>query len=81
MADADSSRQWLLLKLYTQISQLALGAAAFNLSIDQRGNSCRVVAAVFQPRQSFDQKRGYISISYNTDDSAHDKFSYSLFMP
>ena len=49
MADADRAGQRLAGQLAVQIEELALGAAAFDMAVDQGGHARAVIAPIFKP--------------------------------
>ena len=71
VADADAAGQRVGLQQRFQIGQLALGAAALDPAIHQGGDAGRVIAAIFQPTQSLDQRRGDLALANDADDAAH----------
>ena len=71
MADAAGAFQRLLGELGLERAQLALGAAAGQHAVFQRGDPGGVIAAVFEALERIDQLAGDRRISQNSDDSAH----------
>src|ERR1700730_1578207 len=71
VADADRAGQRRHAESRLEIDQLALGAAAVDVAVDQRGDARRVVAAIFQPLQRLDQQRRDGRFADNSDDAAH----------
>jgi len=55
MADADRAGQRLLHQPLLELYQLALGAPAVDVAVDQGGDAGRVIAAIFQALQRVDQ--------------------------
>src|SRR3546814_7244572 len=55
-----------------QIIELSFGAPPFDMPVDDGRDARRVIAAIFQPPQPFDQPVGYLVLAQNADDAAHD---------
>jgi hypothetical protein len=75
VADAARSQQRRGRELLLEIAQLAAGAKARELALLERGDSGRVVAAIFQPLQRLDQGGRDRLASENADDAAHENVS------
>ncbi|MGK2228110.1 MAG: hypothetical protein ACI9GK_001940 [Devosia sp.] len=71
MANADRARQWFGRQFLGQIAQLALGAAAGDIAISQRGDAGAVIAAIFQALERIHEAFGNRLIANNTNDTAH----------
>ena len=71
VADADRARQRLGAEPRLEIDQLALGAAALDVAVDQGGDARRVVAAIFQPLQRLDECAHNRLPSENAHDPTH----------
>ena len=71
VADADRARQRLRAEPRLEVDQLALGAAAIDVAVDQGGDARRVVAAIFQPLQRLDQQGRDGGLADDSDDAAH----------
>src|SRR3546814_5624483 len=52
--------------------ELSFGAPPFEMPVDDGRDARRVIAAIFQPPQPFDQPVGYLVLAQNADDAAHD---------
>ena len=57
-----------------QVAQLALGAAAVDVAVHQRGDAGAVIAAIFQPPQRLQQQRRRGTRADDADDAAHQPF-------
>src|SRR5438045_6970984 len=75
MADADDARQRFLGQPLLELHQLALGAPALDMAVDQGGYARRVIAAIFQALQRVDQQRGDGRLADDSDDAAHGRGS------
>ena len=71
VANAGVTGQRLVVQNRAQIVQLAGRTAARNLTVLQRGDAGRIVTAIFQPLQRFQDDRSHITRARNTDDTAH----------
>ena len=71
VADPDMACQRLLAQLVLEIAQLALGAAAIDPAVFERGDARGIVAAIFQPLERIDQLLGNRPASQNSDNAAH----------
>src|SRR5262245_15053872 len=71
VADAADARERLALEPRLEIAQLALGAAAGELTAFQRRNAGGIITAVFKPLERIDQRTGDRLTSQNADYSAH----------
>ena len=71
MADAGAAREGLPGELGLEVAQLAFGAAPRQVSVFQRRDAGRVVAAIFEPLQRIDQKRRHRLPTEDADDPAH----------
>jgi hypothetical protein len=78
VADADIAGQRVGVELGRQISQLALGAAAFDAAVDQGRHAGGIVAAIFQPLEPVEQLRRHVARTQDTDDAAHGRSAPSL---
>ena len=56
--DADLARQRVRGELAREIVELALGAAPFELAVDDRADPGRIIAAIFEPPEALDQPVG-----------------------
>src|SRR3546814_14761396 len=72
MCDSDPSGQRIGGKRLRQIIELSFGAPPFDMPVDDGRDARRVIAAIFQPPQPFDQPVGYLVLAQNADDAAHD---------
>ena len=54
-----------------QIDELALGATALDMAVDQRRDTGRIVATIFEALQSLEEQRRRILLPDDTDDAAH----------
>jgi hypothetical protein len=61
----------MLHKFPRQVVELALRAAANQLTILDRADARRVIAAVFEPLEAIEQPLGDIVVTDNPDNSAH----------
>jgi hypothetical protein len=57
MADAGGAAQWQTIERGGEVAELALGAAALDVAVDQRRDTGAVVAAIFQPPQRIQDQR------------------------
>ena len=71
--DPGGARCRLVRQLGRQIAQLALGPAAFELTVMDGADAGRIIAAIFQPFQPIDQPIGHIAASEDSDNTAHGK--------
>ena len=71
VADADRAGQRLAAEPRLEVDQLALGAPALDVAVDQGGDAGRIVAAIFQALQRLDQQGGDGSLADDSDDAAH----------
>src|SRR5579883_3332096 len=71
MADADRALHRLLLEAGDEVVELALGAAALDLAVDQRRDPRRLIAAVFETAQPVDEERRHLALADDSDDAAH----------
>ena len=71
MADADGAGNRLIDQPHFQIGKLALGAPPLDLAVDQCGDARRIVAAIFEPPQPFDEQGGDFVFADDADDAAH----------
>src|SRR6516165_2936129 len=74
VADANHSGHRLTVEPPCKVDELALGAPALDTTIDQGGDTGRVIAAVFQPPEPFEKTRGHGLPSDDADDAAHQLF-------
>src|SRR3546814_612853 len=72
MCDSDPSGQRIGGKRLRQIIELSFGAPPFDMPVDDGRDARRVIAAILQPPQPFDQPVGYLVLAQNADDAAHD---------
>ena len=79
--DADVARQRLLGQDGLQPAELTLGAAALDVAFDLGRDPRRVVAAILQPFQAFDQPRRHRPIADNADDATHGDGSFVVDAP
>ena len=75
VTDAGMAAQRLLLQHRAQPVQIAGGAAARNLAVFQGGDARRVIAAIFQPLQRFQNDRCNIPRARDSDNATHAFFS------
>jgi hypothetical protein len=71
VTNSDVTFERVFLEHSGQIDELALGAAAVNRAIDECRDPCGVIAAIFQPLQSFEQPWRRIARAENSDNPAH----------
>jgi len=71
VGDADQAVERMLLQLALQVLELALGPPALELAVIDGADARRIVAAVFQPLQSFEQPACDAARSDNSNNSAH----------
>ncbi|VUX45921.1 hypothetical protein DF3PA_170022 [Candidatus Defluviicoccus seviourii] len=71
VADADPAGSWILGKHGLEVDEFARGATADDRAVRQRGNPGRVVAAILQPAQAFNQQWLNVCFADNSDDAAH----------
>src|SRR5271168_3492857 len=57
-----------------EICELALGAPALDAAVDQSRDPGRIIAAVFEPAEPFDQPRRHCFLGDDADDPAHQIF-------
>ena len=74
VADADAAGQRGAFQHRCQIAELALGAAAFDMAVDEGSDAGAVIAAIFQPPQRVHQQRSRGTRSDHSDDAAHQLF-------
>ena len=75
VGDADGAVQVAGLRLRVEVGHARHGAHTLELAIALHGNTARVVAAVFQTAQAFDQDGNDIARGNRADDTAHVDFS------
>ncbi len=80
MADPDGPRERRFRELHFEIAELALGAAALEPAVFQRGDAGGIVSPVFQPLQRFDDLRRDGRLTEDSDDSAHSSTNPSVEM-
>jgi hypothetical protein len=73
VADADGGVQRLGGQHSLQLADLALGPAAFDLAVDQRGHPGGVIAPVFQSLQAVDQTGNRRADTRHANDAAHER--------
>ncbi len=66
--------QRLLDEALLQVPELALGAAAIEGAVLDRGDAGGVITAIFEPAQRVDQIAGDRLVPQNSDDAAHGRF-------
>jgi hypothetical protein len=71
MAYADPSRQRLGGEARLEVFELAFGPATRQPATFERGNAGRVIAAIFEPPQSFEERSGNRAVPDHADNSAH----------
>ena len=71
VADAGRALQRLDRESGLQIAQLALGAAALDAAILQRGDAGGIVAAIFETLERIDDQPRDRAVTENSDDAAH----------
>ena len=54
-----------------QLDELAGAAAALDMAVDERGNACGIIAAIFEPLQRIHDQGRDVARSGNADDAAH----------
>src|SRR5205807_2717239 len=74
MADADRARQRLAPKTRLEVHELAFGAPALDMAVDQGGDAGRVVAAILQAPQRLDQQGSDWCLADDSDNAAHVSF-------
>src|SRR5216683_3152894 len=74
MADADHPLHRLVTEPLGEVDELAFGTAAFDTPIDQGRNAGRIIAAVFEAPQPFDEARSDRLLGDDADDAAHQFF-------
>src|SRR6185437_8987982 len=71
MADADPALDRLLGETRLEPRELALGAAALDMAIDQRRDAGRIIAAIFEPPEPLDEQRRHLLTPDDANDAAH----------
>ena len=71
VADAGEAGERVVLKRFGQVDQLAAGAPALDVAVDERGDAGAVIAAVFEAAQRVQQPRGCVCLTDNADYAAH----------
>ncbi len=71
VADAGRAPQWRLIQAELEILELAWGAAALQRTVLQRGDACRVVAAVLEVLQRLDDLLRHRTRAQDPNDAAH----------
>jgi hypothetical protein len=71
VGDADRAGERFFGEALFEIEQLAFGAAAHQLAVDDGGNAGGIIAAVFKALQGIDEAAGNRLVSDDTDNSAH----------
>ena len=71
VANADRASQGLGREAFGEVAQFALGAPARDMSRFQRGDASRIIPAIFEPLQRFDNLRGNRACAENADNSTH----------
>ena len=74
VADADRAGQRLAAETRLEVHELAFGAPALDVAVDQGGDAGQVVAAIFQALQRLDQQGGDGCLADDSDDAAHVRF-------
>src|SRR6516165_9563400 len=72
--DPDPSLHGLGVEALGEIVELAFGASAFDAPVDEHRNPGRIIAAVFEAAQPFEEARGHPLLGDNADDAAHQTF-------
>ena len=75
MADADGATERLLREAMIEIDQLAFGAAALDTAVHQGRDARRIVAAILEPLQGFEQQRRDGRLTDYSDYTAHGRKS------
>ena len=75
MADADGATERLLREAMIEIDQLAFGAAALDTAVHQGRDARRIVAAILEPLQGFEQQRRDGRLTDDSDYTAHGRKS------
>ena len=71
VADADHAGQRLLLEHPLEVDELALGAAALDAAVDQRGDAGAVVAPVLQTLERIEEEDGGRLAAEDANDATH----------
>ena len=71
MPDADHALHRLVVEPPGEVGELALGAAALDAAVDQGRDPGRIIAAVFEAAQPFDEPRRDRVLGDDSDDAAH----------
>ena len=71
VADADRPLHRLVVEPPGEIDELALGPPPLDAAVDQGRDPGRIIAAVFEPPQPFDQPRGDRVLGDDADNAAH----------
>jgi hypothetical protein len=77
VADADHALQWRFRQPQFEVLELALGPPARQVATFERRDTGRVVAAIFEPLQSLDDRIGDRRAPQNSDDPAHGPLTYA----
>ncbi len=71
VADADRAVERLALEPAFEVAQLALGAAAGQVTALERGHACRVIAAIFEALERIDELHRHRLAAEYADNPAH----------
>ena len=71
VADADRPLHRLVIEPPGEVDELALGAAALDAAVDQGRDAGRIIAAIFEAAQPFEQARRDRLLGDDADDAAH----------
>src|SRR5690606_20849356 len=78
MSNTNCARKRLRSKAFFKVDQLAFSAPTRQLSILQSGNTCGIIATIFQPFQGIYQKRCNVIFTDDANNSTHRKLRYIL---
>src|SRR5690606_2498385 len=78
VGDAGETGQLVLGDLVGQLGHALRAARAAQVAVDVQRHAARVVAAVFQPLQAFDQDRGDVALGDGANNAAHRGISVNL---
>ncbi len=71
VAEAGAPLQGMVGEPQLQVLELALGAPAIEMAVLDGGDTCRVIAAIFEPPQRVDEIARHRLLPENADDAAH----------
>src|SRR5271166_990366 len=74
VADADYPLRRLAFEPPGEVDEFALGAPAFDMTVDQGGYTGRIIAAIFQSPEPFEKTRCHRLPGDDADDAAHQLF-------